>query len=247
MSETIQGKVILVTGANRGIGKSLVETFIEHGADKVYAAVRSLDSAKPLVEKYGDKVVPIHIDLALPQSIRDAAEKATDVQIVISNAGVLKTTEVLDPSAIDSLEFEININVYGLVRMAQAFAPVLKANGGGVFGQLNSVVSVKAFANFATYSASKAASYSITQSLKDALAEQGTTVLSIHPGPIATDMGDAAGLTEIAEPPSLVGEAIVKALEAGEFHVYPDSMAKQIGEAYQSYAKNIVEAKMMEG
>lgn len=246
MSESIEGKVILVTGANRGIGKALVETFMEHGAAKVYAAVRKLDSAGPLVEKFGEKVVPIHLDLSEPNTFLEAAKTASDVEIVISNAGVLKTTPVLSPDAIDSLEYEFNINVYGLVRMAQAFAPVLKANGGGVFGQLNSVVSMKAFGNFATYSASKAAAYSLTQSLRESLGEQGTKVLSIHPGPIATDMGDDAGLTDIAEPPSLVGEAIVKALETGEFHVYPDSMAKQIGENYSSFAKNVVEANLME-
>ncbi|CDN11304.1 hypothetical protein RintRC_1671 [Richelia intracellularis] len=96
--------------------------------------------------------------------------------------------------------------------MAQAFAPVLKANGAGVFAQLNSVVSMKTFSNFGTYSASKAASYSITQALREILSEQGTIVLSVHPGAIATDMGDAAGLTAIAEPPTLVAEAIIKAL-----------------------------------
>ena len=131
--------------------------------------------------------------------------------------------------------------------MAQAFAPVLKANGGGVFAQLNSIVSMKTFSNFTTYSASKAASYSITQGLRELLSEQGTIVLSVHPGPIATDMGDAAGLTEIAEPPSLVPQAIIAALKAGEFHVFPDSMAKQIGSAYDSFATNVVEASISEG
>ncbi|MEO1185588.1 MAG: SDR family NAD(P)-dependent oxidoreductase, partial [Cyanobacteria bacterium J06636_27] len=149
--------------------------------------------------------------------------------------------------AIEFLKFEIDVNVYGLIRMAQAFAPVLKANGGGVFAQLNSVVSMKTFSNFATYSASKAAAYSITQALRELLTEQGTIVLSVHPGPIATDMGDEAGLTEIAEPPTLVAEAILEALQNGEFHVFPDSMAKQIGGAYQNFAKNVVEVNMSEG
>lgn len=247
MAYDISNKTVLVTGANRGIGKVLVETFIERGAKKVYAAVRKLESASPLVEKYGDKVVPIHIDLANPQSITAAAETTSDVQVVVNNAGAFKGTNPLAENAIASLEFEMNINVYGLIHMAQAFAPVLKANGGGVFAQLNSVVSMKTFSNFATYSASKAASYSITQALRELLSEQGTTVVSVHPGPIATDMGDEAGLTEIAEPPTLVAEAIIEALENGDFHVYAGSMAKQIGNAYQSYAKNVVEVNMSEG
>ncbi len=247
MSYDIQNKVVLVTGANRGIGKVLVETFVERGAAKVYAAVRTLDSAAPLVEQYGDRIVPILIDLADPQSIFAAAETAHDVTMIVNNAGVLRTSTPLDKHAIESIKFEMDVNVYGLMYMAQAFAPVLKANGGGAFVQLNSVVSMKAFPNFGTYSASKAASYSITQSLRDMLRDQGTMVLSVHPGPIATDMGDAAGLTAIAEPPSLVANAIITALKAGEFHVFPDTMARQIGNAYQSFAENIVEADLAEG
>ena len=247
MVYNISNKTILVTGANRGIGKVLVESFIERGAAKVYAAVRRLESAAPLVEQYGDKVVPIHVDLSDPQSITAAAQAAADVQMVVNNAGVFQGTTPLAEDAIASLELEMNINVYGLIRMAQAFAPVLKVNGGGVFAQLNSVVSMKTFSNFATYSASKAASYAITQALRELLEDQGTIVLSVHPGPIATEMGDAAGLTEIAEPPTLVAEAIIEALKTGEFHVFPDSMAKQIGSAYQSFAKNVVEVNMSEG
>ena len=106
----------------------------------------------------------------------------------------------------------MDVNVNGLIRMAQAFAPVLKNNGGGALIQLNSVASIKNFAPFTTYCASKAAAYSVTQSLKDLLGEQNTQVMSVHPGPIATDMADHAGMGDMAEPPSLVADAIVEAL-----------------------------------
>ena len=241
MNYDIKDKIILVTGANRGIGKAIVESFIKHGAAKVYAAVRKLDSSSPLVEQYGDRVVPIRVDLSDPQSIVTAARIAKDVQVVVNNAGVFQAGSLLDEDAIASLEFHMNINVYGLIHMAQAFAPVLKANGGGVFVQINSVASLKSASFAVTYCASKAAAYSITQALRELLNEQGTLVLSVHPGPIATDMGDAAGLTEIAEPPVLVPEGIIEALKTGNFHVFPDSMAKQMGSAYKSFAENVIE------
>lgn len=246
MTFDIAHKTILVTGANRGIGKTLVTSFIEKGAAKVYAAVRNLDSATALVETYGDKVVPIQIDLGDVDSITAAAQIASDVQMVVNNAGAFQGTTPLAEDAIASLQLEMDINVYGLVRMAQAFAPILKANDGGAFVQLNSIVSIKTFANFATYSASKAASYAITQALRELLSEQGTRVLSIHPGPIATDMSSAAGLGDIAESPTLVADGIIAALKIGEFHVFPDTMAQQIGGAYQSFAKNVVEVTMTE-
>src|SRR5215475_5519059 len=240
MSFSVKGTVALVTGANRGIGKSIVETLLKNGAKKVYAAVRNPDSAADLVRALGGRVVAVELDLARPATITAAAKTAKDVQLVVNNAGVLETAGPLDAGAIDALQFEIDVNVYGLIRMAQAFAPVLAANGSGAFVQLNSVVSLKNFADFATYSASKAAAYSITQGLRDKLRPQGTLVVSVHPGPIATDMADAAGLAAIAEPPSVVAEAIVAGLASGDtFHVFPDAMARKFWGAYAGFAKAI--------
>ena len=247
-SYDIKGKTALVTGANRGIGKVILEAFLDKGGvKKVYAAVRNVDSAKPLVDKYGEQVEAIQIDLEKPDTIQQAAAKASDVYIVVNNAGVLKTSTPLDNNALNTMSYEIDMNVNGLVRMAQAFAPILKANGGGALIQLNSLASMKSFAPFATYCASKAAAYSITQALRDLLKEQGTTVVSVHPGPIATDMANDAGIGEIAEPPSVVADSILAALENGEFHAFPDSMAKQFEGAYQGFADNIVNANLLEG
>ncbi len=245
-SYDIKGKTALVTGANRGIGKVIVETFLDKGGvKKVYAAVRNLDTAKALTDQYGDRVEAIHIDLAKPETIQQAAQHATDVDIVVNNAGVLKTSTPLDANALDSMAYEMDMNVSGLVRMAQAFAPVLKINDGGALIQLNSLASIKSFTPFATYSASKAAAYSITQALRDLLKEQGTIVVSVHPGPIATDMADAAGIGEIAEPPSIVVDSILEALDKGEFHAFPDSMAKQFEGAYKGFAEDIVNANLL--
>ncbi|MDJ0738632.1 MAG: SDR family oxidoreductase [Gammaproteobacteria bacterium] len=245
--DSVKDRVVLVTGANRGIGKSIVETFLDAGAGRVYAAARRPESLDALTATYGDRIVPLHIDLNDPASITAAAGVATDVDIVVNNAGMLNVANPLADDAVNALQQEVEVNVYGLMRMAQAFAPVLAGNGGGALVQLNSVASMKSFADFATYSASKAASYSITQGLRDVLHEQGTRVISVHPGPIETDMAHSAGLGDIAEPAERVAEAIIDALASGDFHVFPDTMARQVGTAYRDFASQVVEANLMAG
>lgn len=242
----VTGKTALVTGANRGIGLAIVHQLITSGVDKVYLAVRQTASVQPLIAQYADKVVVVEMDLTNASSINRAAHIAEDVELVINNAGILINATALDSEAISALETQININVIGLMRVAQAFAPVLAKNGGGALVQLNSVASLRAFPDFATYAASKAASYSITQSLRAQLAPQGTLVLSVHPGPIATDMANEAGLADIADPPEVVAEGIVGALKRGDFHLFPDTMAQSLWEHYQGFAEVVIEAEAMD-
>ncbi len=174
MSLEVRGKVALVTGRIEALAKlwwtvfwPLVSQGLRGGA--------STQSAQPLVDEHGDKVVPIAMDLTRVETITAAADQCQDVFLVVNNAGVLKTTSVMSPDVYESLSFEFDTNVLGLVRVAQAFAPILKRNGGGGLVQLNSVVSMKCFADFATYCcASKAAAYSLTQALRSSLADQGT-------------------------------------------------------------------------
>lgn len=242
----VRDKVALITGANRGIGQQIAKTFLAEGARKVWLAVRDTASVQSMLEQYGDRVEAIKIDLSHPETITAAAQRATDTQIVVNNAGVLKNADPFDEDVIQALQFQMDINVVGLIRMAQAFAPVLKNNGGGAFVQLNSVASLRAFPAFCSYAASKAASYSITQSLRESLAEQGTVVVSVHPGPIDTDMANTAGLSDIAEPPTLVSEGIVNALKSGEMHVFPDTMARELWRDYEPFARNVVEPMQTE-
>jgi NAD(P)-dependent dehydrogenase (short-subunit alcohol dehydrogenase family) len=244
MSLSIENKIALVTGANRGIGKAIVESFLEHGAKKVYLAVRNPESTRELAQKYGDKVVTLQVDVADADSIKNLAEHAKDVNVVVNNAGVLEIADPLSSNVEEALTKELNINVFGLIRIAKAFAPILEANSGALV-QLNSVASIKNFTGFSTYSASKAAAYSLTQGLRDQLAPKGITVLSVHPGPIATDMGKKAGF-EVADPSSSVSEGIVASLKVGDFHLFPDTVAKQFEGAYQGFADAIINADLSE-
>jgi len=247
MGFDVEGKTALVTGANRGIGKVITETLLKHGASKVYAAVRDVSSAEPLTKEHGDKVVPVELDLTKPATINAAAKTAEDVELVVNNGGVLQTATAFSDDALEALDFEMDVNVKGLIRMVRAFTPVLKANGGGAFVQLNSIASMKTFPDFTTYCASKAASYAVTQALRVQLEDQGTQILSVHPGPIDTDMGQQAGFDEMADPPETVAEGIVASLKSGDFHCFPDSMAKDVGAAYESFAKQVVVADISEG
>ncbi len=238
MSISVENSVALVTGANRGIGKAIVESLLNHGAKKVYLAVRSPESTTELAQRFGDKVVTLRADVGDDASVNALAEAAQDVQIVVHNAGVLEFAAPLDSHFREAFTHELEVNLYGLLRVAQAFTPIMERNGGGALVQLNSVASVVNFTPFTSYSASKAATYSITQGLKAQLAEKGIHVVSVHPGPIATDMGAKAGFE--GEDVSVVSEGIITALKQGDFFVFPDSMAQNVWSAYQAFAEAVV-------
>lgn len=242
MSYEISNKTAVITGANRGIGKAIAETFLKQGAKKVYLAVRNTDSVAALVAGYGDKVEALHVDMTQPETITALAATTQDADILVNNAGVLVPANPLADNAEAALRQELEVNTFGLLRIAQAFTPTLAKNQGALV-QINSVASMKNFSDLTTYSASKAASYSITQGLKELLEPKGVSILSVHPGPIVSDMTRQIGMDEMGEPPEVVAEGIVSSLQAGNFHLFPDAIARDFGGAYQSYAENIIEAE----
>ncbi len=241
MSMNVKNVIALVTGANRGIGKAITQGLLEAGAIKVYTAVRELSSLNALKEQYGERIVPLEFDLNRQDTIELAAKLAQDVNVVVSNAGVVHVSSPLDNTMLEGLKFQMDANVYPLIQLAQAFGPILKANGGGAFVQMNSLSSVKNFLPFTGYSASKAAAYSVTQGLREAWLAQGTQVISVMAGPIKTDMADSAGMGEGAASPSLVFDGILAALTSGDFFVYPDPMAQDVAQVYAPFAQNVLE------
>ncbi|PWJ57008.1 short-subunit dehydrogenase [Dyadobacter jejuensis] len=242
MGISINNRVALVTGANRGIGKAIVASLIAHGAQKVYLVVRNPTSTQELEEQYGTKVQTIQADVADSASIKALAQQATDVSIVINNAGIGTPHSTLGDDVEADFQKQLDVNAFGLLRIANAFAHILEKNKGALV-QLNSIASIKNFAQLSTYSASKAAAYSLTQGLRVELGAKGVTVVSVHPGPIATDMGVAAGFKDGASP-SVVAEGIITSLQDGDFHLFPDPLAKQIEGAYQSFSDHDVMADL---
>ena len=268
-SSLLQDKTILVTGANRGIGRALVKCFVEHGAKKVYAAVRNLDSIKNdktfgINDTQSDdsnnrRIIPLYLDLTKRDSILEASKIATDVNVVINNGGVLTNTSVMSSNCIDNLQYEMNVNVYGLIHMTQIFLPILQkqnstknntntntndaASHSSYFVQINSVASMRCgIPDVATYSASKSASYSLTQAIRQECTCENSTnysnvkVISVHPGPIATDMimNASKELAKQAEDPYNVALDVLKAITSKEtpFLVFPDPKSKTMGELY---------------
>jgi NAD(P)-dependent dehydrogenase (short-subunit alcohol dehydrogenase family) len=241
MGILIENKVALVTGANRGIGKAIVDSFMAHGAKKVYLAVRNPASTAELEAAYGERVVTIQADVSDTDSIVRLAEQTADVDVVVNNAGIgFPDSRVLDEGCEAALRKELEVNVFGLLRVAQAFVGILEQNQGALV-QLNSVASFRDFADIATYSASKAAAYSLTQALREDLVEKGVQVISVHPGGVVTDMAKECNVSTTT-PASVVGETLVEALANGDFFLYPDPGGKMIGAAYQSFADEIVMA-----
>ena len=168
----VKNATALVTGANRGIGRAYVEALAAAGAAKVYAAARNPESVSDLVAANPDKVEPIQLDITDPRQVEAAARRATDVTLLINNAGVATSGPVLAATDLQSLQFDINVNVFGAAAMARAFAPTLVENK-GVLVNVNSVASLVNFPIFGGYSASKAALHSITQNLRAELEPKG--------------------------------------------------------------------------
>lgn len=232
MGYALSGRTALVTGANRGIGHAIVEALIEAGVKKVYIAARTISSLDPLVSRHGSRVEPLELDVTNAAQVAAAAATATDVDLLVNNAGVVGFFggEFTDPNWIEGGRREMEVNFLGTFAVTQAFAPVLAANGGGAIANLNSVASFVGVPLLAGYSASKAATHSLTQVTRAALRGQRTQVFGVYPGPIDTRM--AEGLTTEKTPPAAAARAIVAGILAGTEEIFPDAMSRGAGAVF---------------
>jgi NAD(P)-dependent dehydrogenase (short-subunit alcohol dehydrogenase family) len=216
----IENAVALVTGANRGIGLAFMRELVARGARKVYAGARN----PAAVIQSG--VQPLRLDVTRSEDVAAAAELASDVTLVINNAGIAQTGGFLAPDSEDVARRIFETNFFAMLRMSKAFAPILKANGGGALLNVLSVASWVSAGGLAAYSASKSAAWSLTNALRNELTSQKTQVLALHMGYVDTD------LTRGFEVPKSSPEEIVKraldGLESGLDEVLADELTLQV-------------------
>jgi NAD(P)-dependent dehydrogenase (short-subunit alcohol dehydrogenase family) len=220
----IKNSVAFVTGANRGIGRAFVEHLLERGVAKVYASARDVSKLAGLTTD--PRVVAVSLDIGIADQVIDAAQKFTDVNVLINNAGIATFTGLIAAGDISEARAEMEINYFGTLNVTRAFAPVLAKNGGGAMVNLASIASYVNFPVLGGYSASKAAVHSLTQGVRAELAAQGTQVIGVYPGPIDTEM--AEGFPMDKTPPQEVARSVVDAIIDGTEDVYPDPMSVEM-------------------
>lgn len=226
----IENSVVLVTGANRGIGRALVEALLQRSAARVYATARRLADLTPVVALDRKRVVAVQMDVTKPYEIDAAAALAKDVNLLINNAGVLDFGSVLEVPAA-ALQRAMDTNYYGMLHTTRAFAPSIDANGGGAVVNILTLVALASMPRIGAYNASKAAAWSMTQALRADLAGRGIQVFGVFPGPVDTEMARGIELPKASA--SDVADSIVEGIEAGTEDIFPDPMSQQIYSAWK--------------
>ncbi|CAE6795456.1 SDR family oxidoreductase [Paraburkholderia haematera] len=217
----VEGCVAFVTGANRGVGASFVAKLLQEGARKVYAGARDVRAPA-----YRDpRVVPVDLDITNPQQVARAAALASDVNLLVNNAGINRLEPLLAANDRDAARAEMEVNYFGTLDMIRAFAPSLQREGGAIVN-VSSILARVALPSMASLCASKAAALRMTEGARAELAPHGVRVLSILPGPIDTDMSRDFPPPKL--PAAEVVDAALAALANGVDEVYVGAMAQQL-------------------
>jgi short-subunit dehydrogenase len=234
----IEGTTALVTGANGGIGKHYIEALQTAGAARIYAGARNPDSLAEIASTDPGRIIPVQLDIVDHASVRVAAARCQDVTLLINNAGIAKYQGLLAAPDLSSARAEMEVNYFGTLEMCRAFAPILKANGGGAIVNMQSIIALVNFPKNGGYSASRAASLSMTQGIRAELAAQGTLVVAVLPGTVDTSMSKNDPPPKVS--PSEVARAALQAVIDSTEEVYPGEQAKEMA------AKLLKDPKSME-
>jgi NAD(P)-dependent dehydrogenase (short-subunit alcohol dehydrogenase family) len=235
----LEGSIALVTGANRGLGQALVAALVEAGAAKVYAAARD----ERMIAADGSRVVALKLDTTNPEQIAAAVRRASDITLLVNNAGVATSANVLAASR-EAIDADFRTNVHGTLAVIKAFLPVLeRAREGATIVNVLSLVSLVSLGSFPAlggYSASKAAAYSITQALRPELKGKGIDILAALPGPIDTDMVKHLAMPK--QSPADVAKGLLAGVERGDEEIFPDAVAQQMGALWNQSHKEFERA-----
>jgi NAD(P)-dependent dehydrogenase (short-subunit alcohol dehydrogenase family) len=216
----INGSVALVTGANRGLGQAFARELVRRGAAKVYGAARHPDA----VTEPG--VTPVALDITDADRVAEVARQCTDVGLLVNNAGILKYSTFTGAPSLDAARAEMDTNYFGTLSMCRAFAPVLGANGGGAIVNMLSLSSFRTSPFDASYGASKAAEWSLTNGVRLELHHQGTLVVGVRASFVDTDM--SALTNEPKDSPESVARQAFDAVEAGQPEVLADQQTRTV-------------------
>jgi NAD(P)-dependent dehydrogenase (short-subunit alcohol dehydrogenase family) len=222
MTMTIANKTVLVTGANRGIGRALVEEALRRGAKRVYAGTR-----QPLAHPDG-RVTPLTLDVTNAAQIQGAVERVESLDILINNAGIALYDDLSNSGAIEQ---SLAVNLFGPFHVIRATLPLLKRSKGAIVNNL-SLNALAPLPVIPAYSISKAAAFNMTQSLRALLAGQGVTVHGVLLGPVDTDMTRGFEIPKAS--PESVAAGIFDGLETGEEDIFPDPMSQSIAEGWRT-------------
>lgn len=217
-----EGKAVLITGANRGIGRALVEEALRRGAKRVYAATR-----QPFVHS-DERVTPVTLDVTNAEQIQKAVAHLGDLDILINNAGVTMFDDLSDRSAIERL---LAVNLFGTYSVSRAFLPLLARSQGAMVNVL-SMAGVAAVPFSPAYSISKAAAFSLTQSLRALWAGRGVSIHTVLAGPVDTDMSRDLPIPKAS--PESVARAIFDGVENGDEDIFPDPMSQSVAEGWRN-------------
>ena len=218
----IENKTILITGANRGIGRALVEEALKRGAKRVYAATR-----QPFAHSDG-RVTQLSLDVTNATQIQQAVKEVASLDLLINNAGVTLFDDLSDRAAIEGL---LAVNLFGTYSVTQAFLPLLTRSRGAIVNIL-SMAGLAAVPFSPAYSISKAAAFSLTQSLRALWAGRGVKVHAVLAGPVDTDMSRSLEIPKAS--PDSVANAIFNGLENGDEDIFPDPMSQSVAEGWRN-------------
>lgn len=220
----ITNKTILITGANRGLGKALVDESLRRGAKRIYAGAR-----RPFV--HDDlRVTPLILDVTNKAQVEAAAKAVDTLDMLVNNAGISLLNDLSDRAALEQL---LAVNLFGTYDVTQAFLPVLAHSQSSIVNVL-SLASLAAVPFDPLYSISKAAAFSLSQSLRAILAGQGISVHIVLPGPIDTDMTRSLNVPKAS--PESVARAIFDGIEKGDEEIFPDPMSEAVAEGWRNSA-----------